>query len=40
LLKQNSLSSLCAPASKRGCQHAGNCADADKRRLEQELLIA
>jgi len=40
LLNQRGLFSLCGLAPKRRCQHAGNCADADKEAIGQEPLIA
>jgi hypothetical protein len=39
LLKQSGLLFLWEPALKRGCQHARNCADADRRQFGQESLI-
>lgn len=38
LLKQSSLFSFCGLVPKRGCQHARNCADADRRQSGQESL--
>jgi hypothetical protein len=39
LLNQRGLFSLCGLAPTRRCQHAGNCADADKEAIGQEPLI-